>query len=233
MFIRRTLLTGGLALLATPSIIRPLQAKTRTPVLARVVTGFDATGSTTAGTVHVRRPNLTAFAQVMAQDMPDIISQSDYDVLDFEVFGWADESTHTMVARTMLQRDSCTDACLHIADKLAQLAEEIVKGDTELTLPLKQGIAMAGMASAASKRVFNLVTDDDTSRTRPQTDLQALRDIAIARRITVNGLIMGDPSAMNNYVDRDIRTPDGFVLRTTDYTSNYAAWRQKFIWDIG
>ncbi|RYG59831.1 MAG: DUF1194 domain-containing protein [Alphaproteobacteria bacterium] len=233
MFTRRTLLTAGAALIATPSIIRPLQAKSRTPVLARVVTGFDATGSTTAGTVHVREPNLTAFAQVMAQDMPTIISQSDYDVLDFEVFGWANTSTHTMVARTMLHRGSCNDACQHIADKLLAMASEKMKGDTDLLPPLKQGIALAGTVADATRRVFNFVTDDDSTRARPQTDLQTLRDIAIRKRITVNGLIMGDPSAMNNYVDRDIRTPDGFVLRTTDYTSNYAAWRQKFIWDIG
>jgi hypothetical protein len=224
MLTRRNLLTGAASLLATPAL--SLNRRLRT---ARVVTAFDGTGSTS--TNGTRTPNLNAFAKVMEKGIPEILLNSGFDRMDFQIFSYSAENTFSLVPSTILISNACQSECNRIADVLYNEAKSNVTGNTDLVSALEYGLQLCDMPDM-DRRVLNLVTDDDTNRFRPELKLRNLRQSAMDRKITINGFVMGDPMAMEGYIERDIQTPDGITTRTVDYETTYDAWYKKFVLDL-
>lgn len=234
---RRTLLAGG-ALLALPYLARPALARTGMagrPVVARVITMFDASGSTTNDSwfvpLRLRYVNMMAWADVMEKRLADIISQSEFDLVEFQVNEW-NTAVNPFVPLTVLRRNACQDDCNRIAAFLRRAARMKTMGKTDLPQALAHTRHLC--SPAVARNIINLVTDDDRDRTRPSGELQSLRAELLARgNITINGLVMGDPAAMDNYMERDVAGgPKSFVLRTTDFKEIRDAWEEKFRLDM-
>lgn len=83
------------------------------------------------------------------------------------------------------------------------------------------------------KRILNIVTDDDTSRTDEKETLLALRHDAEAANITGNGLIIGQTDIMDHYFEKYLMFGEGaFVLNAEKFENMRAAWRAKFLADV-
>lgn len=105
-------------------------------------------------------------------------------------------------------------------------------GSTDTALAMNAGIRLLSHRHAGRK-VLNIVTDDDPSRQTGETEAMGAHQAqAQASGITINGLVIGDATAMDHYFHKFVRTPDGFVLSTADIPKVPEIWERKFSQDL-
>ena len=223
MLTRRTLLLAA-ATLATPYINT---ASARTPTVAHVRTGVDYSHSKK----YRQAATLNAMAHVVRKNLPDIIESSGFDVVMFDAYLWS-HITSPLLPLTALPRGACTSECDQLADILdLAAANPFTYGSTELTVALSEGLR--SFAPRARRKVLNIETDDSDARSTAAYLFAPYLRQAETEGVIINGLITGDPHAMNDYFAQSIqRGPGSFTLKSADFASMRDVWEKKFHLDM-
>jgi hypothetical protein len=224
MLTRRSLITGAAALAGTHT----LYAQPMRGAVAHLVTALD--DSESMSLKGRRTSTFTALAAVMrSRQMARLVSECTYDTIQFDLLTWSEYPRRAANTIT-IERDDPAPA-------LEQIAQVI--DDTRDMPPLGEGTHTAWVMEMGLQLfnprtdhdVLNLVTDDDGNR-MSMADTVVQQQRAYRLDITINGLIIGNPNALNHYFRKAVATPNGFVRNAEQDESMEASWYSKFVGDL-
>ena len=146
------------------------------------------------------------------------------------VFEWADPASQMLaVPWTVIDGPATANA---FARRLDGMTRQVPRGGTSIAGALAfASVLFQNNPHPGDRQVIDL-TADGRNNQGPAVD--QLRDLLVARGITINGMvILNDDAVLDGYFeDRVIGGPDAFVEAAADYTDYAKAIRRKLIREI-
>ena len=146
------------------------------------------------------------------------------------VFEWADPASQMLaVPWTVIDGPATANA---LARRLDGMTRQVPRGGTSIAGALAfASVLFQNNPHPGDRQVIDL-TADGRNNQGPAVD--QLRDLLVARGITINGMvILNDDALLDEYFEyRVIGGPDAFVEAAADYTNYANAIRRKLIREI-
>lgn len=146
------------------------------------------------------------------------------------VFEWADPASQMLaVPWTVIDGPATANA---FARRVDGMTRQVPRGGTSIAGALAfASVLFQNNPHPGDRQVIDL-TADGRNNQGPAVD--QLRDLLVARGITINGMvILNDDAVLDGYFeDRVIGGPDAFVEAAADYTDYAKAIRRKLIREI-
>ena len=146
------------------------------------------------------------------------------------VFEWADPASQMLaVPWTVIDGTATANA---FARRVDGMTRQVPRGGTSIAGALAfASVLFQNNPHPGDRQVIDL-TADGRNNQGPAVD--QLRDLLVARGITINGMvILNDDAVLDGYFeDRVIGGPDAFVEAAADYTDYAKAIRRKLIREI-
>ena len=146
------------------------------------------------------------------------------------VFEWADPASQMLaVPWTVIDGPATANA---FARRVDGMTRQVPRGGTSIAGALAfASVLFQNNTHSGDRQVIDL-TADGRNNQGPAVD--QLRDLLVARGITINGMvILNDDAVLDGYFeDRVIGGPDAFVEAAADYTDYAKAIRRKLIREI-
>lgn len=146
------------------------------------------------------------------------------------VFEWADPASQMLAVPWTVIDGSVTANAL--ARRLDGMTRQVPRGGTSIAGALAfASVLFQNNPHPGDRQVIDL-TADGRNNQGPAVD--QLRDLLVARGITINGMvILNDDAVLDEYFEyRVIGGPDAFVEAAADYTDYAKAIRRKLIREI-
>ncbi|MGB1006003.1 MAG: DUF1194 domain-containing protein [Thalassobaculaceae bacterium] len=217
-------MVGGLAVLAA-ALSAPAGAR---PVDIELVIAVDSSTS-----VDFDEFNLQVRGLAAAFRDPTVvaaIADGPLGAISIAVFEWADPKSQMLaVPWTVIDGPTTANA---FARRVDAMARQVPRGGTSIAGALAfASVLFQTNPYPGTRQVIDLTAD---GRNNQGAAVDQMRDLLVARGITINGMvILNDVAVLDGYFeDRVIGGPDAFVEAAADYSDYAKAIRRKLIREI-
>lgn len=175
-----------------------------------------------SGSIGARDWQLQLDGHAAALESPEVQRVIERDGLAVSAWAFA-EYVQGIEAWTVLRTQADARA---LAVRLRQ-APRMLSGGTDIGQALRVATSALGAAPCGDSQVIDLVTDGEAT----PWPVEAARDEAAARGITINALAVGSPDAAA-WLRAHAVTPGGFVVEAAGWVEFATAMRRKLAMEV-